>query len=114
MEEGAATTGSPALLLAHSKVIGIRRNPQVYHYRDNTGLEVDAIVDIAPGRWAAFEVKLGVGWVDEAARALLKFASRVDTDRCGEPAALGVIVGSDYGYQRPDGVSVIPLGALGP
>ena len=44
----------------------------------------------------------------------LKFASRVDTDRCGEPAALGVIVGSDYGYQRPDGVSVIPLGALGP
>ena len=78
------------------------------------GLEVDAIVDIAPGRWAAFEVKLGVGWVDEAARALLKFAGRVDTDRCGEPAALGVIVGSDYGYQRPDGVSVIPLGALGP
>lgn len=87
---------------------------RLYHYRDNTGLEVDAIVDIAPGRWAAFEVKLGAGWVDEAARTLLKFADRVDTDRCGEPAALGVIVGSDYGYQRPDGVSVIPLAALGP
>lgn len=87
---------------------------RVYHYRDNTGLEVDAIVDIAPGCWAAFEVKLGAGWVDEAARALLKFADRVDTDRCGEPAALGVIVGSGYGYQRPDGVSVIPLAALGP
>lgn len=87
---------------------------RVYHYRDNTGLEVDAIVDIAPGRWAAFEVKLGVGWVDEAAHTLLRFADRVDTDRCGEPAALGVIVGSNYGYQRPDGVSVIPLGALGP
>ena len=87
---------------------------RVYHYRDNTGLKVDAIVDVAPDRWAAFEIKLGVGWVDEAARTLLRFADRVDTDRCGEPAALGVIVGSNYGYQRPDGVSVIPLGALGP
>lgn len=85
----------------------------VYHYRDNTGLEVDAVVDAGPGRWAAFEIKLGAGRVDEAARTLLKFAHRVDTERCGEPAALGVIVGSGYGYTRPDGVGVIPLGALG-
>ena len=85
----------------------------VYHYRDNTGLEVDAVVDAGPGRWAAFEIKLGAGRVDEAARTLLKFAHRVDTGRCGEPAALGVVVGGGYGYTRPDGVGVIPLGALG-
>ena len=85
----------------------------VYHYRDNTGLEVDAVVDAGPGRWAAFEIKLGEGRIDEAVRALLKFAGRVDTQRYGEPAALGVIVGSGYGYTRPDGVAVIPLGALG-
>ena len=85
----------------------------VYHYRDNTGLEVDAVVDAGPGRWAAFEVKLAAGRVDEAARTLLKFADRVDTERSGEPAALGVIVGSGYGYTRPDGVGVIPVGALG-
>ena len=47
---------------------------RVYHYRDNTGLEVDAIVDAGPDRWAAFEVKLGQGRVDEAAAALLRFA----------------------------------------
>lgn len=51
---------------------------------------------------------------DQTARSLLKFADRVDTSRCGEPAALGVIVDCGYGYVRPDGVSVIPLGALGP
>ena len=87
---------------------------RVYHYRDNTGLEVDAIVDAGPGRWAAFEVKLGQGRIDQAAAALLRFADRVDTGRSGEPAALGVITGSGYGYQRPDGVGVIPVGALGP
>ena len=85
----------------------------VYHYRDNTGLGVDAVVDAGPGRWAAFEIKLGAGRVDEGAKTLLKFADRVDTERCGEPAALGVIVGSGYGYARPDGVGVIPVGGLG-
>ena len=85
----------------------------VYHYRDNTGLEVDAVVDAGPGRWAAFEIQLGVGRVDEAVRTLLKFADRVDTERCGRPAALGVIVGSGYAYARPDGVGVIPVGVLG-
>ncbi len=87
---------------------------RVYHYRDNTGLEVDAIVDAGPGRWAAFEVTLGQGRIDEAAAALLKFGNRVDTTGSGEPAALAVIVGSGYGYQRPDGVGVIPVGVLGP
>ncbi len=86
----------------------------VYHYRDNTDLEVDAVVDGGPNRWAAFEIKLGAGRIEEAAQALLKFADRVDTDQTGEPAALGVITGSPYGYHRPDGVSVIPIGALGP
>ena len=87
---------------------------RVYHYRDNTGLEVDAIVDAGPGRWAAFEIKLGAGRIEEAARTLLKFADRVDTVRSGEAAALAVITSSGYGYRRPDGVGVIPVGALGP
>ena len=67
-----------------------------------------------PGRWAAFEIKLGTGRIDDAAETLLKFADRVDTSRCGVPASLGVIVDRGYGYRRPDGVDVIPLGALGP
>ena len=87
---------------------------RVLHYRDNTGLEVDAIVELADGRWAAFEVKLGVGGIDQGAATLRRFADRVDTQRSGPPLALGVIVGMGYGYTRPDGVAVIPIGALGP
>ena len=71
-------------------------------------------MEVGPGRWMAFEIKLGLGRIDDAARSLLKFADRVDTSRSGEPIALGVIVERGYGYVRPDGVSVIPLGALGP
>ena len=86
----------------------------VMHYRDSTGLEVDAIVEAADGRWGAFEIKLGRGHIDAAAEVLLKFAARVDTSKCGVPAVLAVIVGTGYGYVRPDGVAVIPIGALGP
>ncbi len=86
----------------------------VLQYRDNTGLEVDAIVETGDGRWGAFEVKLGHAQVDEAARGLLRFAERVDTVRAGEPSVLGIIIGTGYGYVREDGIAVIPIGALGP
>ena len=87
---------------------------EVYHYRDNTGLEVDAIVQTRQGDWCAFEVKLGAGQVDAAAATLLKFEGRVDAARSGAPRTLGVIVATGYGYRRRDGVAVIPIGALGP
>ena len=86
----------------------------VYHYRDNTGLEVDAVVENRQGEWCGFEVKLGGRQIDAAARALLKFRDRVDLERAGPPRTLGVIVGSGYGYLREDGVAVIPVAALGP
>lgn len=103
-----------SLVVRDLRVYAQATGGRVYHYRDNTGLEVDVIVDAGPGRWAAFEVKLGQGRIDQAAAALLRFADRVDTTRSGQPAALAVITGGRYGYQRPDGVGVIPVGALGP
>ncbi|MGH9920811.1 MAG: ATP-binding protein, partial [Nitrososphaerales archaeon] len=87
---------------------------RVLQYRDSTGLEVDIIVAMADGRWGAFEVKLGTGLVDEAAAGLLRFKERIDTSRSGEPSILGVIIGAGYGYLRPDGVAVLPIGALRP
>jgi hypothetical protein len=86
----------------------------VSHYRDSTDLEADAIVERRDGTWAAFEIKLGPGAVYEAARTLLRVADRVDQERHGPPAALAVITGWGYGYRRPDGVSVVPIGALAP
>ncbi len=87
---------------------------QIYHYRDESGLEADAIIEMPDGRWAAFEVKLGLGEVDAAAEHLLKLKDRVDTHATGEPLVLGVITGTGYGYVRNDGVAVIPIGALCP
>jgi len=94
------------------RVYAQRSDASVLHYRDNIG-EVDVIVE-AGMRWGALEVKLGVAYVEEAAANLKKFVERVDTERCGEPAFLGVVVPARYGYVRGDGVHVIPVQALAP
>ena len=88
---------------------------QVFHYREKDGLEVDAVVETADGRWAAFEIKLGERWVEEGAANLRRLAKRMAETEHGRPAALAVILPSGYGYAGGDGdVGVIPIGALGP
>lgn len=103
-----------SMVIRDLRVYAQAADAEVLHYRDSDGLEVDAIIEARDGRWAAFEVKLGFNQVDEASANLHKFVKRIDTDRCGPPAALGVIIGSGYGFKREDGVHVIPIGALGP
>ncbi|MDR0435661.1 MAG: DUF4143 domain-containing protein [Propionibacteriaceae bacterium] len=87
----------------------------VSHYRDETGVEVDAVVTAGYNRWAAFEVKLGTAQhvLDAAAAKLLSFAARVDTQSSGAPGALAIITATEYAYTRADGVAVIPLATLG-
>ncbi len=84
---------------------------EVLHYRDNTGLEADAIVELADGRWAGFEIKLGssASVVDAAAASLLRLRDRVAGE---EPVALCVITGTGYAPIRRDGVLQIPIGSL--
>jgi uncharacterized protein len=103
-----------SLAIRDLRVYSQNADAKVLHYRDSDGLEVDAIVEARDGRWAAFEIKLGSNRIEEAAANLHKFAKRIDTEICGPPAALGVIIGSGYGYRREDGICVIPIGALGP
>ena len=103
-----------SLVIRDLRVLAQPLDGQVLHYRDNYGLEADAVVQLADGRWGAFEIKLGAGLVDEGAEALLRFLAAIDTRKTGEPAVLGVIAGTGFGYVRPDGVAVIPVGSLAP
>lgn len=104
-----------SLVIRDLRIYAQANDAEVYHYRDNTGLEVDAIIEAGDGRWMAAEVKLGAASpVDAGASALLKLRDRVDTSRIGEPAALVVVTGTGYGYTRPDGVAIAPITTLRP
>jgi hypothetical protein len=94
------------------RVYAEAQGDHVFHYREHSGdLEVDLVVEQTGGNWAGFEVKLGGDLIDEAATALTRLAN---TRIARPPSALAVITGTEFGYRRPDGVWVIPLGCLGP
>jgi predicted AAA+ superfamily ATPase len=103
-----------SLVVRDIRVYAQANDAQVLQYRDSSGLEVDAIVQAADGRWAAFEIKLGAGQVEEGAATLNRFVRQIDTTKSTPPATLGVIVGTGYGYVRDDSIKVIPIGTLGP
>lgn len=84
----------------------------VFHYRDDRGQEVDAVVDYPDGTWGAFEIKLGIGAADEAAANLLKFSKKIDTTKTKAPATLTVITGNGFAHRRTDGVNVVPISSL--
>lgn len=82
----------------------------LYHYRENnTGMEVDAVVEISDGEYGAFEIKLGANQEEEAAANLKKFYDSVDV----KPKFMCIICGLYNAIiRRPDGIYVIPITAL--
>ncbi|MCQ3814432.1 MAG: DUF4143 domain-containing protein [Acidimicrobiia bacterium] len=126
-----ALRATPQVLLADPEALGLlfesfvvkelrvyaqANDAEVYSFTDAAGTEADAIVDAGDGRWIAVEVKLGGDeLIDHGARSLLAVSKKIDQTRMGTPAALAVVTAADgYAYQRSDGVSVVPLGSLGP
>ena len=86
----------------------------LYHYRDSSGLECDAVLHRRNGSYALLEVKLGGEYlVNAGAASMIKLAGNIDTDKMPAPSFMAVIVGvGKYAYQRQDGVYVIPIGCL--
>ncbi|GAB3714943.1 DUF4143 domain-containing protein [Mariniluteicoccus flavus] len=104
-----------SLVMRDLRVYGQPLGATLASWRDSqTGLEIDAVLELPDGRWAAVEVKLGETAADAAADSLLRMAGKVDHDRHGKPATLIVLTGGRYSYRRPDGVCVVPITALGP
>lgn len=86
----------------------------LYHYQDYKNQEIDAVIELADGRWCAFEIKLGANQIDAAAKTLLKIQREIAEDPKGKaPIMLCVLCGmANAAYQRPDGVYVVPITAL--
>lgn len=86
----------------------------VYHYRDKTGLECDAVIHLRNGRYGLIEIKLGGDIaIEHGAGTLKTLASKIDTDKMKKPAFLMVLTAvGDYAYRREDGIYVVPIGCL--
>ena len=89
---------------------------EVRHYRDNTGLECDAVVHLDDGRWGAIEIKLGGDkLIEEGAHSLKILKAKIEekSDE-GSPSFLMVLTAVGGAYKREDGVLVVPINMLRP
>ena len=109
-------------LLAYAQADGAR----VMHYRDDTGLEADAVFQLADGRYALIEIKLGAGGIPAAEKNLLRFdeliqehneAASANREHPGvmyrRPDLLIIICATaPFAYTTEAGVLVVPVGCL--
>ncbi len=97
-------------LKIYSSVLG----GEVRHYRDNSGLECDAVIHLEDGRWAAVEIKLGgEKLIKEGADSLLRLKNKIESkSNERSPEFLMVLTAIGPLYQRDDGVHVVPLNCL--
>ena len=87
---------------------------KIYHYRDKTGLECDAVMHLRNGSYGLIEIKLGGDTlIAEGVETLTNLSKKIDTTKMPAPSFLMVLTGiGDYAYRRNDGVYVVPIGCL--
>lgn len=104
-----------AMCVRDLRVFAEALNGKVYHYRDKTGLECDAVVHLRNGQYGLIEIKLGGdSLIKEGAETLTALAEQIDTTRMKAPSFKMILTATGkYAYRRPeDGIYVVPIGCL--
>lgn len=88
---------------------------EIYHYRDKSGLECDAVVHLRNGSYGLVEIKLGGDkLIEEGCATLNKFEKIIDTTKMKSPSFKMILTGvGNYAFKRPDGILVVPVRSLG-
>ena len=106
-----------AMCVRDLRVFAEALNGKVYHYRDKSGLECDAVVHLRNGQYGLIEIKLGGdSLIKEGAETLNELADQIDTTRMKSPAFKMILTATgEYAYRRTeDGIYVVPIGCLKP
>jgi predicted AAA+ superfamily ATPase len=104
-----------ALCVRDLRVFAEALNGKVYHYRDKSGLECDAVVHLRNGQYGLIEVKLGgETLINEGVETLTTLAKQIDTTRMKAPAFKMILTATgEHAYRRPeDGIYIVPIGCL--
>ena len=86
----------------------------VYHYRDSSGLECDAVIHLRNGSYGLIEIKLGGdNAIENGVKTLEALTKKIDTTRMKAPSFKMVLTAvGPFAYRRPDGTYVVPITTL--
>ena len=102
------------LCMRDLKVYAESLDGNIYHYRDSSGLECDAVMHLRNGDYGLIEIKLGGDdLISEGIKNLKELNSKIDTTKMKNPSFLMVLTAiGDYAYKNEDGVYIVPIGSL--
>ena len=102
------------LVIRDLKIYAESLDGKILHYRDNNGLEVDAILKLSNGKWGLIEIKLGSNdSIEKAANNLKKLASLIsDKEKYSKPSFMMIITAGNQSYIRKDKIIVCPITCL--
>ena len=102
------------LCIRDSRVYAESLNGNVYHYRDASNLECDAVIHLRNGEYGLIEIKIGGDkLINEGIENLKALMNKIDSDTMKSPSFAMVLIGiGNYAYQREDGIFVVPIGCL--
>ena len=89
-------------------------NGSLYHYRDSSSLECDAVIHLRNGDYGLIEIKLGGDMlIEEGVTNLIKLKDKLDTTKMKRPSFLMILTATgNYAYKRKDDIYVVPIGCL--
>lgn len=104
-------------LCVYARSLDLLDSVPVRYYHDDSGLEADAIVQLADGRWAAFEFKTSEDKVDSAISSLARLKKKICSNAQSQvrvPEFMAVITGNgQFARKIDESMYVIPLRTLG-
>lgn len=104
-------------LSVYARALDLLDDVPVRYYRDDSGIEADAIVQLADGRWAAFEFKVSEDKVEKGVASLERMRRKVcenPRSQTRPPEFMAVITGvGEYAREVAEGIVVVPLRLLG-
>lgn len=104
-----------AMCVRDLRVFAEALNGKVYHYRDKSGLECDAVIHLRNGQYGLIEVKLGgETLIKEGVETLTALSDQIDTTRMKAPAFKMILTATgEHAYRRlEDGIYIVPIGCL--
>lgn len=104
-------------LSVYARALDLLDDVPVRYYRDDSGVEADAIVQLADGRWAAFEFKVSEDKVEKGVASLERLRRKVcenPRSQTRPPEFMAVITGvGEYAREVAEGIVAVPIRLLG-
>lgn len=104
-------------LSVYARALDLLDDVPVRYYRDDSGVEADAIVQLADGRWAAFEFKVSEDKVEKGVASLERIRRKVcenPRSQTRPPEFMAVITGvGEYAREVAEGIVAVPIRLLG-